>query len=86
MLGAGVAVETLVGVDKAVDDTDGVEEGAAGGVALASATVLLFTTNDSCEDGARAALPCPAANWLTMSATTSTLMPSPTPIAALPIV
>jgi hypothetical protein len=80
----------LVGVDEGVDDGvgdgAGADEEAAGGVALTRATVAVLAIVDAGADRARSALPCPVANWLTTNAMTSTLIPSPTPIEALPMV
>ena len=89
VIGSAVALDDGVGVCTAgaavgasVGDGDG-EGGGGGGVALASTSAAAFTAGD---DVACATLPCPVANWLTTNAIPRTLIPSPTPTAALPIV
>src|SRR5688572_21381318 len=73
--GDGVDVETVVAVGG--DGSDGVGVPASATTLDAVASVVLL------ESGT---VPCPAANWLTTKLPPSTLIPSPTPMEALPIV
>ena len=86
VLGAGVGVAAAGGgVDAGVGDETNEVGGVGGGVDVATRATPAFTTAGG-RDGAPATVPCPVANWLTTNAMPSTLRPSPTPIAALPIV
>jgi len=76
------AVAVAVGT---VGDADGVTGGGGVGVAVTSA-IAAFNVGAAGDDVTCAMLPCPAANWLTTNAMPRTLIPSPTPIAALPMV
>jgi len=71
----GDDVATAVGVGG--DEGGGVGDAASAMTADAVASAVLLESD---------ALPCPAANWLTTNAPPSTLMPSPTPTEALPMV
>lgn len=76
-------------VGDGVGDEVGITVGAGGdedsGVGVAARAIAL----DAVAAGVGVdseTLPCPAANWLTTNATPSTLIPSPTPMEALPTV